>query len=770
MDSYEFFGMPRFMGVRVKSLASLVTLALMVCFAVPASAKSSELIDSVRQVTGATTTSTFRCYDAPFQFPDNGFIGWIWKDPAALPAPPAGDGHLHTGIDVWPFGGQGSPVYPLADGYIRRIGNGKGLDALNLWFPSVNGGTEVYYAHIKVDPKFIPPGNDKALSIEVNIAVKATDVLGTVYGENWIHLSIGSTNGPYSPHNDLDPNQTQDPSPYFQASLNYPTGDREATDSYGNYINKSDVLCNPNRNSFSMRIVPGSTTTITQAIVTPQIPAKPDIILLADTTGSMGDAIANVQANATSVITQVLAVQGDAQFGAAEYKDFNCDANPYLLDQAITADTTAVTTTINTNWVAGGGCDTPEAQLNALSQLATDGATGWRSDATRIVAWFGDEPGHDPSNGYTLDDTIAALTAANIRVIAVNVADLDGCAESCGQATAITQATNGTLLTLGSASTRSGHTGNNSKAAPRTPTTRRSLTSINSSVAEAILAGLQSLPTTVTPQTSGCDPYVTVTFDAPSKTVTSGETATFIATLTAASNIPVGTSITCQINYLLDGKPVVDTPGFATSIFVPPTWTTLPPTTTATLSPVPNAAGWVNSDAAVNLSVADNSGGSGIQSLTYSATGAQSIGSTTVVSNSAVLNITTEGQTTLMYNAADYADNVETAKTLNVKLDKTAPHLAITSPQAQDYSHAETFALAWTSDDALSGIASDSATLDGSTVTNGQVIDASHLSLGDHTLVVIVKDNAGNITTRSVVFQVAAATHTVFLPMVGRIQ
>ena len=67
------------------------------------------------------------------------------------------------------------------------------------------------------------------------------------------------------------------------------------------------------------------------------------------------------------------------------------------------------------------GCDTPEAQLNALFQLATNPSVGFRTDSTRVIVWFGDASGHDPSNGHTLTEVINALVAAGIEVIAIPV-------------------------------------------------------------------------------------------------------------------------------------------------------------------------------------------------------------------------------------------------------------------------------------------------------------------------------------------------------------
>src|SRR5207253_9013591 len=156
--------------------------------------------------------------------------------------------------------------------------------------------------------------------------------------------------------------------------------------------------------SYSATLTSGSSVTIQKTVHTPAIPPKVDILFLADTTGSMGPAIANRQANASSILSQVRTAQPDSEFGAANYKDVNCDAVPFKVDQAITTDTTAAQNGINA-WSASGGCDTPEAQVNALFQIGS-GAAGFRSGSTRVVAWFGDASGHDPSNGHTLGDAI----------------------------------------------------------------------------------------------------------------------------------------------------------------------------------------------------------------------------------------------------------------------------------------------------------------------------------------------------------------------------
>src|SRR5205085_64326 len=69
----------------------------------------------------------------------------------------------------------------------------------------------------------------------------------------------------------------------------------------------------------------------------------------------------------------------------------------------------------------------------------------------------------------------------------------------------------------------------------------------------------------------------------------------------------------------------------------------------------------------------DNTGGSGVKQITYSASGAQPIASTPVNGATATVSLTTEGTTFLSYSAKDNAGNTEGTKILSVKIDKTVP-------------------------------------------------------------------------------------------------
>jgi len=110
---------------------------------------------------------------------------------------------------------------------------------------------------------------------------------------------------------------------------------------------------------------------------------------------------------------------------------------------------------------------------------------------------------------------------------------------------------------------------------------------------------------------------------------------------------------------------------------VPSPTDTVPPTTVASVSPTSNTNGWNNTDTAVQFNAADNVGGSGVKSITFSATGAQTIPSTVIGGPLASVDVTSEGQTTITYFASDNAGNSETPHTITVKLDKTAPEATV---------------------------------------------------------------------------------------------
>jgi hypothetical protein len=105
---------------------------------------------------------------------------------------------------------------------------------------------------------------------------------------------------------------------------------------------------------------------------------------------------------------------------------------------------------------------------------------------------------------------------------------------------------------------------------------------------------------------------------------------------------------------------------------------TIPPVSTAVLSPQPNPAGWNNSDVAVTLSASDNTGGRGVKEITYSVNGAETIPNTTVAGASASIRLAAEGTSFVTFFAKDNAGNVERANDIAIRIDKTPPFVVVT--------------------------------------------------------------------------------------------
>ncbi|HYI15853.1 MAG TPA: HYR domain-containing protein [Thermomicrobiales bacterium] len=169
-----------------------------------------------------------------------------------------------------------------------------------------------------------------------------------------------------------------------------------------------------------------------------------------------------------------------------------------------------------------------------------------------------------------------------------------------------------------------------------------------------------------------------------------------------------------------------------------PTDTTPPQTTVNSAPYMPGS--WTNVPVTVNLSATDVDG-SGVKSMAYRASGAETIGPVTVAGASTSVLIASEGVTTVTYAATDNADNIESEQTFGVQVDKTRPALTgepTTSPNAQGWFSSDV-AIGWSCSDVLSGIAGD--------CPDDSVISGEGFGLSASAT---VSDRAGNQTTASV--------------------
>jgi hypothetical protein len=155
------------------------------------------------------------------------------------------------------------------------------------------------------------------------------------------------------------------------------------------------------------------------------------------------------------------------------------------------------------------------------------------------------------------------------------------------------------------------------------------------------------------------------------------------------------------------------------------------PVTTATVAPLANANGWNKAAVAVSLEATDLASGLNdtpagwVDQLQYALAGAQTGAETVVPGHSASFGVAAQGVTTVHYFATDAAGNEETAGTLDVKIDLTAP--VLTGPASEDcilWPPNHDLIVVRRASDALSGVAS----LDWSATSN-ETLDPSDVAV-----------------------------------------
>jgi hypothetical protein len=173
---------------------------------------------------------------------------------------------------------------------------------------------------------------------------------------------------------------------------------------------------------------------------------------------------------------------------------------------------------------------------------------------------------------------------------------------------------------------------------------------------------------------------------------------------------------------------------------------TVAPTTVATQSPEAGWADWSKGPVTVHLAATDT-GGSGVDSITYSASGAGAKPETIVHGDSADVVVSAEGATTLTFHATDAAGNAEAPQTLTIRIDDTGPGVTATispSPNAAGWRNTPT-TLTLHATDAASGVRSltfDGVTADRDTVT---ISFGSAADDGVRTIRYHATDDLGNV-------------------------
>jgi hypothetical protein len=163
--------------------------------------------------------------------------------------------------------------------------------------------------------------------------------------------------------------------------------------------------------SISLTLAPGASWKTAQTLHLDSLPPKADIVLAVDTTGSMGAAIANARADATSIVNRVKSSIPGARFAVVDFKDYpfapfgwpgpDPPADyPYDLVTGLTADPSVVQAALDGLSASGGG-DLPESLNRVFLETASDPGLAYDANAPRFLVVLADDIGHDSTQQTT---------------------------------------------------------------------------------------------------------------------------------------------------------------------------------------------------------------------------------------------------------------------------------------------------------------------------------------------------------------------------------
>jgi len=169
---------------------------------------------------------------------------------------------------------------------------------------------------------------------------------------------------------------------------------------------------------------PGSTLEVTlpMARQTPAVVAL-DVLFVIDTTGSMGDEIAQIKSSLLAVTAKLRGLQQefDLRYGAVLYRDIT---DEYLTaTHAFTGDIEAFDRALKQVDADGGG-DGPESLNQGLAQ-AMHGVQ-WRPGAAKVAFLIADAPPHmDYADDVPYGESLKDAVALGVRVHSVAASGLD---------------------------------------------------------------------------------------------------------------------------------------------------------------------------------------------------------------------------------------------------------------------------------------------------------------------------------------------------------
>ncbi len=159
----------------------------------------------------------------------------------------------------------------------------------------------------------------------------------------------------------------------------------------------------------SVKLAPGASTDISKTAHLDAAPAKADVVLAVDTTGSMSAAIGQAKSDATDIVTGVQTAIPGARFAVVNFDDYPISPYgapgdvPYELLQPLTSSATDVQTAIDSLYLHNGA-DTPEAYNRVFYESYSDPALTYDPAAVKLLVVLGDSVPHDPDQAATFPD------------------------------------------------------------------------------------------------------------------------------------------------------------------------------------------------------------------------------------------------------------------------------------------------------------------------------------------------------------------------------
>jgi hypothetical protein len=172
-------------------------------------------------------TALDSCDNAPFIFPTDGYIGFLWGDSFR-------PGHSHQGLDIFSGVKSGiTPVYAAYDGYLTRMPDWKASIIIRIPDDPINPGQQIwtYYTHMadELGNSYIvesfSPGTSESFVESGTLLGYHGNYSGSPGNPTGVHLhfSIVKDDGLGRFLNELEIKNTIDPSPYFSLDLNAKT-------------------------------------------------------------------------------------------------------------------------------------------------------------------------------------------------------------------------------------------------------------------------------------------------------------------------------------------------------------------------------------------------------------------------------------------------------------------------------------------------------------------------------------------------------------------